>query len=310
MKNKNTILWCVLIVAVAALLTTAILCWGTLKSSLGLGTDAPANVRSEDMSALFQGEKIDEDKLAAYSVVWEDNLHAAIEKGKEQNSDLAVADLKSEVEKATAVVDKLNAVMSLVSEANRTTINTATLKAQSDLESAKRFIDSHGSVAKPATPQSSAQTGAAPAATGQYVVVTGDGVRLRTGPGFGYDVYTHVNHGKTIPYVSTSGDWFCVNYKGRTLYISNEFAYVGGSSSSNSTTSASSSTTSSSSSGSYVVINGNGVRLRTGPGEDYSIYTKLNKGARVPYVSTSGDWFCVNYNGRTLYVSAQYSYIN
>lgn len=303
-KNKDIILWTILAAVTTALIITVVMFWGTIKSSFG-GSSVPANVRSEDMTALLQQKEIDEDMLASYSVTWEATLHATIEESKKQNTDLAAADLKAEVEKAAAVVEKLNSLANLVKGDNHTIINTATMKAQSDIESAQRFISSRstGEVAKTAAPS----TTSAPS-TGQYVTITGNAVRLRVGPGFGYGVYTHVNKGKTIPYVSTAGDWYCVNYGGRTLYVSNQFAYVSGSSSSSSSSSVSSS--SSSSSGTYVVINGNGVRLRTGPGEGYGIYTQLNRGARIPYVSTSGDWYCVNYNGRTLYVSAIYSYLN
>lgn len=299
-KNKDIILWAILAAVTTALVITVVMFWGTIKSSFG-GSSVPANVRSEDMTSLLQQQEIDEDKLASYSVSWEATLHSTVEEAKKQNTDLAAADLKSEVEKATDVVEKLNALSDLVKGDNHTIINTATMKAQSDIESAQRFIDAHSSneVAKSAAPTTSS---ASVPSTGQYVTITGNAVRLRVGPGFGYGVYTHVNKGKTIPYVSTSGDWYCVNYGGRTLYVSNQFAYVSGSSSS--------SASSSSSSGTYVVINGNGVRLRTGPGEGYGIYTQLNRGARIPYVSTSGDWYCVNYNGRTLYVSAIYSYLN
>lgn len=229
MKKNNNLLWCILAVAVVALVITVVMCWGTLKSALGLAAEAPANVRSEDMIALFQNDKIDEDKLTAYAVVWEDNLHKSIESGKQQNTDLAAADLKSEVEKATNAIEKINSILSLVSNDNRTTINTVAMKAKSDVESAQRFIDSHAQpAAKPSAPSSPSRSSSASSGspTGQYVVITGDAVRLRTGPGFDYGVYTHVNRGNTIPYVSTSGDWNCVNYKGRTLYVSTQFSYI------------------------------------------------------------------------------------
>lgn len=339
MKNKNTILWAILAAVAVAIIAIVILFWGTLKSNLSGGVEVPANVRSEDMTALLQADKIDEKTLAAYSVVWEENLHATVENSKQQNTDLAAADLKSEVEKANAIVNKLNTLVQLIGGDNRTTINTAVQKAKSDLESAQRFIDSHdGATAEAPAPQSSpANTEAATAApTGQYVTITGNAVRLRTGPGLNYGVYTQVDKGKTIPLVSTKDDWYCLNYNGRTLYVAKEFARVSGSSTAESPSNAAGAspnaagtspnaagapsnaagapsnatntkTTTAPSSGKYVTINGSGVRLRTGPGENYGIYAKLEKGARVPYVSTSGDWYCVNYSGRTLYVSSKFA---
>lgn len=144
--------------------------------------------------------------------------------------------------------------------------------------------------------------GFATEAQAQVVIVQGQGVRLRTGPGLGYSVYTKVNRGARLSYVTTSGDWYCVSYGGRYLYISRDFAtlsYNGGGSRNNGY--------SGGNSYNYVRITGDGVRLRFGPGFGYDVYTKLYRGAKVRYVSTSGDWYCVLYNGRYLYVSRDFA---
>ena len=58
----------------------------------------------------------------------------------------------------------------------------------------------------------------------------------------------------------------------------------------------------------YVVITGNSVIGRKSPaGADSGV--RFNKGQRVPYLGYSGSWLKVKYNGRVLWVSDSYAYI-
>lgn len=63
-----------------------------------------------------------------------------------------------------------------------------------------------------------------------------------------------------------------------------------------------------------VVVNGVHVRLRYGPGLEYSIYPNdynpiyPKKGTVLTYLGDYGDWYQVSYNGETLYISKQFSY--
>lgn len=303
MKN-NTVLWIILGVLVTALIGVCVAAFMFIPNLRGIftgGNNVEGPVRTEDMQVLLQAEKIDEDKVAAYSEVWEKTLLEFIESKKSENTDLATADLKAEIEKAGAVMEKISVLASLVSGDNHTTLNAVAMKVQNDLESAQRYIDSRAPQAKTNAPKVTTSSG-----SGQSLTVTGDAVRLRVGPGFGYGVYTHVNKGARLSYISDAGDWYCVNYGGRTLYVSKQFASFSGAAST-STNSSVSAVSSSRTSGSTLMITGNGVRLRTGPGEGYSVYTKVYQGTTLPYVSTSGNWYCVNYHGTYLYVSADYA---
>ena len=65
-----------------------------------------------------------------------------------------------------------------------------------------------------------------------------------------------------------------------------------------------------------VVINGQGVRLRFGPGLSYGYLTWSNgqtrapaKGARLEYTGDAGEWYQVRYLGHTFYVSKEFSYL-
>lgn len=135
-------------------------------------------------------------------------------------------------------------------------------------------------------------------AQAQTVIVQGNGVRLRTGPGLEYGIYTQVNKGTRLSYISTVGNWYCVSYGGYQLYISRDFSSLKYNNNSG---------YSSGGGYSHVKITGNGVRLRYGPGLNYGIYTQVNKGTRLTYLGTSGNWYCVAYNGLRVYVSRDFS---
>lgn len=65
-----------------------------------------------------------------------------------------------------------------------------------------------------------------------------------------------------------------------------------------------------------VVINGHGVRMRTGPGFEYGYPTTysgraytVRKGTALPFLGQYGNWYAVLFEGGTYYVSADYSYL-
>ena len=56
----------------------------------------------------------------------------------------------------------------------------------------------------------------------------------------------------------------------------------------------------------YMEVTGNSVNVRTGPSTSYKSIMKLNKGYKVEYISSSGNWSKIMYNGKTGYMSSQY----
>lgn len=142
----------------------------------------------------------------------------------------------------------------------------------------------------------------APAAQAQVVMVTGDNVNLRVGPGLDYSRITKVDKGTVLPYNYSIDEWYSVNFDGRNLYIHQDYCkyYDSIDSIENQEAQAPSQ---------YVVVTGDGVRLRTGPGLNHDVKAKVNKGARLHYVSTHDKWFCVEYEGKKLYISSDYAKI-
>ena len=56
----------------------------------------------------------------------------------------------------------------------------------------------------------------------------------------------------------------------------------------------------------YMEVTGNSVNVRTGPSTSYTSIMKLNKGDKVEYISSSGNWSKITYNGKTGYIYSTY----
>lgn len=134
--------------------------------------------------------------------------------------------------------------------------------------------------------------------TGPYtIIITGNGVIGRDGPA-GYDTGVRFNKGQKLTCYGMDGSWYKVKWGNGVRWVSSAYAkpYKA------------STTTTQPVYNNYVVITGNRVIGRKSPaGADSGV--RFNKGARLPYLATSGSWFKVNYNGKILWVSDQYSYV-
>lgn len=138
------------------------------------------------------------------------------------------------------------------------------------------------------------------------VTVTGNGVRLRFGPGLDYGYLTYKSgaarcpkKGEKLTLLGEDGDWYKVMYAGQQLYIFKSYAKPGGAVSTPS----------------YMVqITGTSVHLRFGPGMEYGYLTWDNgksrcpkNGERLTYLGAEGDWYKVMYGGSEYYVSKKYA---
>jgi hypothetical protein len=152
-------------------------------------------------------------------------------------------------------------------------------------------------------------------AAAQYVVSTGNHVRLRTGPSTSYPMLVWnstgkpvwINKGQSLTYLGDANGFYRVLFDGKSVYISKQFSRL---------VYPNSGYTSSYSGGSAVVVNGTHVRLRWGPSLNASIYSNSYgqpiypaRGARLTYLGQSGNWYKVRYNGNVLYISKDYSYL-
>ena len=133
-------------------------------------------------------------------------------------------------------------------------------------------------------------------ATGVGAVSIGGGttttdVNLRTGAGTDHSIIATLPAGAKVVVEEQAGGWYKVVYNGTEGYVSGDYLTV------NATAS-----------GSYGTgtVTAASVNFRSGAGTDSGIIGSFNSGATVKVVGVSGNWYQVEYNGTTGYVSADY----
>ncbi|WP_225230331.1 SH3 domain-containing protein [Ureibacillus galli] len=95
--------------------------------------------------------------------------------------------------------------------------------------------------------------------------------------------------GKTVNYISKSGTWYKVSYNGKTGWVSSDYIKT--------TNAVATKTT-------YTTTAN--LNLRSTNSTKGSILLTIPKGKAVSYISKSGDWYKVTYNGKTGWVSSKY----
>lgn len=152
-------------------------------------------------------------------------------------------------------------------------------------------------------------------AAAQYVVCTGNNVRLRLAPltdapilknSKGQPVY--VQKGQKLTFMPVDNAFFYgVEYKGKCVYISKEYSELVVDDPERYTIDENTR---------YVVVNGTNVRLRYGPSLNANIYRNErgvpifpDKGDMLIYAGQSGDWYKVYYDGRIFYISKKHCYL-
>lgn len=151
-------------------------------------------------------------------------------------------------------------------------------------------------------------------AAAQYVVCTGNHVRLRTGPSTKYPmlVWTstgdpvYIDKGEQLTYLGNdTPEFYNVEFDSKSVYISKKFARLVKAKNEVVDNQAK-----------QVVVAGTNVRLRWGASLDAKVYANSKgvpiypkKGARLTYLGDEGDFFMVRYQGNVLYISKDYSYL-
>ena len=133
----------------------------------------------------------------------------------------------------------------------------------------------------------------------EYRTITGNSVNFRKGPSTSYASMGKLNKGYKVEYIGQSESWVNVKYNGQIGYVHAD--YVSSSNESTPPTEDSDTTVKST-----KVVNGNSVNFRKGPSTSYSSIGKLNKGAKVGFISESNGWSKISYNGTIGYMSSQY----
>ncbi len=152
----------------------------------------------------------------------------------------------------------------------------------------------------------------------QYVVCTGDNVRLRMGPSTQYpmlvwtsnDKPVYINKGETLTYLGNdTPEFYNVEFDGKSVYISKKYAKLMKAEKKAEKKAVDSKSKS-------VVVAGDNVRLRWEASLDGKIYSNSKgkaiyppKGAKLTYLGEEGNFFKVKYKGNVLYISKDYTYL-
>jgi N-acetylmuramoyl-L-alanine amidase len=127
-------------------------------------------------------------------------------------------------------------------------------------------------------------------------VIQANTVNVRKGPGLIYNVIKKVKKGEKYSIIDRKKDWVKLKLSG------NETGWVASWLISEEKAESSGSTKSSH----YVQSTVDGLRIRSGPGNNFQIIGFLNKGQQVKYIETNENWTKIYHNGQYGWVSSSY----
>ena len=134
--------------------------------------------------------------------------------------------------------------------------------------------------------------------TGKVVNISSS-LNIRSGAGTGYSIVGTLYNGQTVSILEKNGDWYHISHNGVTGYVSAQYLQEV---SEGTVTPA---PTPVNKTGKVVNISSS-LNIRSGAGTGYSIIGTLYNGQTVNILEKNGDWYHINHNGVTGYVSAQY----
>ena len=121
--------------------------------------------------------------------------------------------------------------------------------------------------------------------------VSASSLRLRSGPSNTSKTLDYASNKEVVVILGKSGDWYQVNYNLQTGYMhSNYLRY----------------TTRENAELGYGRINGNKVKVRSGPGTGYSILTMGNTGEKAYIIGINNQWFKVIFGDVIGYIRSDY----
>ena len=143
------------------------------------------------------------------------------------------------------------------------------------------------------TPAPAPQTGTG-TGTQTTGVITGNYVRMRSGPSTGYAILGTYNAGTKMTITGQSGDWYAVSYNGRNGYVYKQYLSQSGTATNVTDMAATAAHTTTA------------VNLREGPSTAYTSKRVLPAGTSVTLTGKSGQWYRVNWGGTTGYIMGDY----
>lgn len=133
--------------------------------------------------------------------------------------------------------------------------------------------------------------------------VTGDGVRMRSGAGTDTAIKGSYNKGTVMTVTGINGNWYAVEYNGKTGYVSADYMKLAIAAGGKETGKKQEDTPAVGQTGAII---GTSVRMRQGPGTNYEVLGSYSNGVTMTVLGSENGWYKVNYNGKNGYVIAQY----
>lgn len=118
--------------------------------------------------------------------------------------------------------------------------------------------------------------------------ISGSDVYFRSGPSTSAEVIGTFTKGTVVEILSTADGWCEVVYDGQTGYVSADYVALQGEENKRG------------------IVTGSCVNVRSGPGTDAGIVTKVYAGAIVELVELNDNWYYIKYNGYSGYICADY----
>ena len=128
-------------------------------------------------------------------------------------------------------------------------------------------------------------------------------LRVRSEASLNSEVVGYLTNGCSVNILGENGDWYNINYNGKSVYVSKEYVQVSGGASNSSESS--SQETRSGKSGQVVNVHSS-LNVRSGASTSSSVIGSLSNGSKVTIVGESGSWYKINYGNTTGYVSKEY----
>lgn len=130
--------------------------------------------------------------------------------------------------------------------------------------------------------------------------VNGSNVRMRMGPSTSFSIVTTYSSGKSVKITGVTDNWYEVSIDGKYGYMSKDYVKVSG------TSAGTSPVKPAQSMDAVGTVNGNCVRMRSGPSTSYAVIGYYNRGTQVKISGKTNNWYYVSVNGTTGYISADY----
>ena len=125
--------------------------------------------------------------------------------------------------------------------------------------------------------------------------IDGSYVRMRSGASTSSSILGTYNSGTTMTVTGVSGAWYKVSYNGTAGYVHSDYVSLSGVTSNGGSTG--------SSNGS---VKGSDVRMRSGPGTNYSILGTYQNGTPLTVTGTENGWSKVTIGGTSGYIRSDY----